>query len=425
MRSILLVFLLGSSALWNGGVASAAFDQIDLPPAPGQGHPRFLVDSGSFLSSTGPEVSVALRVPYAELFFEKQEKTYRARFDVLIVLREGKRQVGGDLWPQTLEVARYADTKARDIYFQKVVRLPAQPGKLDAEVTLSEPLSGRRNEVKWELEVPDYQKEELSLSTLWVIGCEDSLAIGKGDSGAVVLPPADWVLTHRYGEPLRALCVVGEVYRKQGGSPARLSWKVVDERRLEVGGGEVQVPDGNPAPFRFRPDLSSLWLGTYVMDVTIKTADAHARRQFVFQMDESMVSIESNMDQSLDLVRLIARSGEIDSLEHSSPVERKEAWVRFWKRRDPTPDTDENEFKTEFFDRVRYANENFAVLEPGWKSDRGRVYIQYGAPDQIDQHAQNVDGPPYEVWIYDRLNRRFVFVDYDGFGRYELYQPGR
>lgn len=398
---------------------------VDQPPAPIQGRPRFLVDSGSFVGARGPEVAVAVRIPYAELFWQKLDGRYRARFDVIIVLHRGKWQVAGDLWPQTLEVARYGDTKARDIYFQKVVRLPAAPGKLDASVTLSEPESGRRNALDWEVIVPDYAREKLAVSTLWVVGQTDSLKVGEGDAKPVALPPADWVLTHRYGEPLRALCVIGEIYRQGPPAPTRLSWKVTDERRVEVGGGEFELPAASPAPFRFRPDLSALWLGTYTMEVTVRSGNEHARRTFFFQMDESMVSADTNLEQSLELVRLIARPGEIDSLESSPPVERKEAWVRFWKRRDPTPDTEENEFKDEFFQRVRYANENFSVLEPGYRSDRGRVYIQYGPPDTIDQHPQNIDGPPYEIWIYDRLNRRFVFVDYDGFGRYELYQPGR
>lgn len=411
--------LLGLTAECRG------FDVVDLPPSAGQGHPRFLVDSGSYLAEDGPEVTVALRVPYAELFFRKEGKVYRAHFDVLIVLRDGKRQVGGDLWPQTLEVATYADTKARDIFFQKVVRLPAEPGKLHATATLSESESGRRNKVEWDLVVPNYQRESLSLSTLWVVGCQDSLALGGGESRAVPLPPSDWVLTHRYGEPIRALCVVGQVYQGKVSAATRIVWKVIDEQRQTAVSGEFALPAGNPAPFRFRPDLSALWLGTYIMEVTVHRDRETARRQFFFQMDESMISLDTNQEQSIDLIRLIEKPGEVDSLQSAPAVERKEAWNRFWKRRDPTPDTEENEYKDEFFERVRYANENFGVLEPGWRSDRGGIYIQYGPPDQVDRHTQNIDGPPYEVWIYDRLNRRFVFVDYDGFGRYELYQPGR
>ena len=58
----------------------------------------------------------------------------------------------------------------------------------------------------------------------------------------------------------------------------------------------------------------------------------------------------------------------------------------FWYRRDPTPDTVENEFREEYFRRVMYANERFGGRIPGWKTDRGRIYIVYGPPDEIDSH---------------------------------------
>src|SRR6267154_206913 len=58
----------------------------------------------------------------------------------------------------------------------------------------------------------------------------------------------------------------------------------------------------------------------------------------------------------------------------------------FWLRRDPTPDTEENEFKEEHYRRIEYANEHYASGIPGWKTDRGRIYITFGPPDEIDSH---------------------------------------
>ena len=61
--------------------------------------------------------------------------------------------------------------------------------------------------------------------------------------------------------------------------------------------------------------------------------------------------------------------------------EREHFIEEFWRRRDPDPDTDENEFKEEYYERIAYANENFASGIPGWKTDRGRIWIMYGKPD--------------------------------------------
>ena len=66
--------------------------------------------------------------------------------------------------------------------------------------------------------------------------------------------------------------------------------------------------------------------------------------------------------------------------------ERYQFIEQFWLRRDPSPDTVENEFRDEHYRRIAYANERFASGKPGWKTDRGRIYITWGPPDQIESH---------------------------------------
>lgn len=73
-------------------------------------------------------------------------------------------------------------------------------------------------------------------------------------------------------------------------------------------------------------------------------------------------------------------------LQLSNDEERDQFIEQFWLRRDPTPDTPENEYKEEHYARIAYANEHFAAGIPGWRTDRGRIYIVYGKPDEIDSH---------------------------------------
>ncbi len=77
--------------------------------------------------------------------------------------------------------------------------------------------------------------------------------------------------------------------------------------------------------------------------------------------------------------------------------ERQQFIEQFWLRRDPTPDTEENEFREEHYRRIAYSNERFASGIPGWKTDRGRMYIAYGPPDEIESHpAGGSYQRPYE-----------------------------
>src|SRR5881296_3520262 len=79
--------------------------------------------------------------------------------------------------------------------------------------------------------------------------------------------------------------------------------------------------------------------------------------------------------------------------------EEKESFIeQFWHRRDPDPRTSENEFKEEHYRRIVYANERFASVIPGWKTDRGRIYITFGEPAQIESHPS---GGSYNREIYE------------------------
>ena len=80
-------------------------------------------------------------------------------------------------------------------------------------------------------------------------------------------------------------------------------------------------------------------------------------------------------------------------MQLSNNEERDQFIEAFWQRRNPNPDSEDNEFKDEHYRRIEYANEHFPAGKPGWMTDRGRIYIVYGPPDEIDSHPS---GGTYE-----------------------------
>jgi GWxTD domain-containing protein len=118
--------------------------------------------------------------------------------------------------------------------------------------------------------------------------------------------------------------------------------------------------------------------------------------------------------------------------------EREQFMEQFWLRRDPTPDTEENEFREEHYRRIAYANDQFASGIPGWKTDRGRTYIQYGPPDEKEEHPSGgtYDRPieegggttstfPFEKWRYRYIEGigndiNIEFVDTTMTGEYHM-----
>src|SRR3984885_1623730 len=94
-----------------------------------------------------------------------------------------------------------------------------------------------------------------------------------------------------------------------------------------------------------------------------------------------------------DVIYIITDEERAAFKQLSNDEERDNFIEAFWQRRDPTPDTEENEYKEEHYQRIAYANEHFAAGVPGWRTDRGRIYIVFGKPDEIESHPS---GGTYE-----------------------------
>ncbi len=138
-------------------------------------------------------------------------------------------------------------------------------------------------------------------------------------------------------------------------------------------------------------------------------------------------------------VPYIITAEERDAFKKLTNDTEREIFIeQFWRRRDPTPDTEENEYKEEYYRRVAFANERFTAGVPGWKTDRGRIYIIHGAPDSIEAHpaggpyqrtAEEGGGQtitfPFEIWHYRNIdgvgqNIDVEFVDTCGCGAYHM-----
>ena len=139
-----------------------------------------------------------------------------------------------------------------------------------------------------------------------------------------------------------------------------------------------------------------------------------------------------------DVPYIITKEEKKTFLMLQTDEERENFIENFWRRRDPNPDTEENEFREEYYERIAYANEHFTSGIPGWKTDRGRIYITWGKPDSVESHPSGgaYDRPsyegggstttyPFETWFYRHLDNvgegvEIEFVDPTGTGEYRI-----
>lgn len=133
---------------------------------------------------------------------------------------------------------------------------------------------------------------------------------------------------------------------------------------------------------------------------------------------------EEELDDLFDKSRYISSKNEIEKYEKLSTIDgKREFMFEFWKAKDEIATTSENEFYRQYLQRIELCNDRYSSMgKPGWKTDRGRVYLLYGEPTEIERYPNQLETRPYEVWQYTEIEGGvyFVFADLTGFSDYTL-----
>ena len=129
-----------------------------------------------------------------------------------------------------------------------------------------------------------------------------------------------------------------------------------------------------------------------------------------------------DVDELIGVMRyIISDHSEYNQLRDMDKLAMWEYIDEYWKEKDPSPKTPENELLNQINERVKFVNKNFSILKPGWRSDRGRIYIIYGPPQNVDESYQDQMGYNYLKWIYPS-GKQFIFIDRSMSGDYSLYR---
>lgn len=149
-------------------------------------------------------------------------------------------------------------------------------------------------------------------------------------------------------------------------------------------------------------------------------ANLQAAEYLVYdEMDESI------LNEEIEVAALIATDTEKKTFKSLNSDGKRSFIKEFWLQRDNQSGTAINEYRQDFFERLKYVNQHYSNVstnQPGWKSDRGRVYLIYGNPDELDRSANSSEQRAFEQWNYFELEGgiSFIFVDIWGDGKYLL-----
>ncbi len=397
-------------------LAAAHAGAADLPLLRSFAPPFFSADVVVSMDSTArASVGVTFTVPYSELNWTRTPAGYGAGAGFSIVFEPDSRErLYGDSFERRVLIERYEQTRSPRNNLLVTRKFDLPPGRYKVRLRVRDLGSDLESEASDRLSLQDLSRVPVGFADLQ-LGVVDS-------SGAFTVMP-----TRRFGLNAEDFAVrVVAFDRRAGEWPRRLQlhYRVLDESGTPHAQGDTTVTQARSADaITLVPARMDLFIGSYVIEVERVEGKSRWRTSRSFEVEESGPPRGRDFAQMLDALAYIASPEEVDGMRNLSPADQVAAWERFWRRRDPTPETARNEYQIEFFRRLHYADQHFSGFGPGWRSDMGRIYVRYGPPDQIEQRAASSTTPQLELWFYNQPYHRFVFADREGFGRYTLVQP--
>ncbi len=214
--------------------------------------------------------------------------------------------------------------------------------------------------------------------------------------------------------------VLSKRFEKSGATNAKVEVGAVNVVKLPTGKYLFSIACSDPSG-KVKATQSKPF---YVYNPSVAFDTASARSTASIIANEFVNLTEDELDTRFDQARYIVEKDEKilwSSLKGSEA--KKKYLTQFWEKRDPNTATPANENYIEYQARIEYVNQAFrSAYMPGWKSDRGRVYIMYGAPDDIERNVNAMDTYPYEIWRYNQYEGGvlFVFLDKNNSGMYQL-----
>jgi GWxTD domain-containing protein len=338
------------------------------------------------------------------------------RYDVAAVIFDGqKRQISATSLSRDVKVCTFSESNSPNSHDFARIMLKAPPGEYVLRVITQDPESEKSFRKEEIVKLKDLTGKSVAISGVVMV---DKPVMGPPEVSDVIF--TDLRIP---GKGIKEICAYFEVISDVDSS-VHIESEVFDREGKEVFSGSYRrrMESG-----RLRECLSlgeeKFSLGNYSLRVVAITDKGKDKVEKSFRI-KSLGEISGSMlDLAIEQLKYATSRDTIGGMLKASPKERKKLFEEFWKRRDPTPDTPENEVMEEYYNRISYANERFVSSsgKGGWETDMGSVYVIYGPPaDVYNQPFAEENQGPYQIWYYYRIGRKFVFVDFMGFGEYML-----
>lgn len=403
--------------------------QTEFSGLPEAGVPVFDLDLAAFRAAAdSARIEVYYRITNPRLSYVRRDSAYVASYEITAILTgRGDRQAAAVSNRENYTLNSYDETRRSTGFLVNVLSMTAAKGEYELAVTLDDRLSGgthtekrpvdlrRAGSANWVVSDPEYylpdaqapREDRFHKDTAWVVPNVTRTFVDTQDRLAAYF--------EIYNRPERPVHRVAIEVRQRRDHKEYDDTLTVDSTRTMI-------------PVFYRRELPDFRSGQ--VELRMQGLDAQGKPigdpvESYFQLEWSLFGmVEKDWTRTVDMLVHIATHDELEKLRSTPPGQRLRAFEEFWKSKDPSPETEENEWRDEYYRRIRFANRQYSnPFQPGWRTDFGMVYIKYGEPDEVERFPFELGQKPHEIWYYYGQRRQFTFVDERGNGEYELQYP--
>ena len=403
-------------------------------PQTSQGSVIFTVDGAMFRAdSQSVRQEVYYSFPAASLtYLPGKLGGYRAVYTTEVVLRDSTGTPRGtNSWRSENTISSVGEAREQQLTVSNQVEFQLAPGSWQLAVTIRDSASGRAGVAQIPFRVSAFPIRELAISdlefateirpdttssiftknTYRVIPRVNRLYGGRISEGS--LPVLNWYCEIYNLKPLSASGAKGTF---------RLDYTVLDSsgKAVQEVPGEVREKPGTSVVEVGAMNVAGLKAGKYHLVLKVHDLDSQSEavREGIFEklplelVKASPVSAGSGAKLYYDQIQYLTIPDTVKFYKGLSPEGKKQFLEEFWKRHDLNV----------FAANMKYVEEHFSSgFKKGPQTDRGRVFLKYGKPDEVVPHPADEQYPPHEIWFYyGQGGKQFVFSDLSGYGKFEL-----
>ncbi len=384
----------------------------------------FLFDCNRFLSEENNTIfEITYKVFHEDLKFTQFENSLSAQVDIIFFINDKNgKELYNKNYSQRISTEPEKYTVDPEGFFIDKIIAQVYPGTYEFVVQISDKLTNEK--ILWNKKLTTLNTENLTISdveinSFYQTDTTKSFINFKRDNIIFLVNPNHLI------NPLITtdFAYYFEIYHLDTMDSQVANWKitilsendsvyyqksqefpVVSNRKTFW--GSIPITDYIPGTYKMIveiPDKISTQEQFYIPELKEEATDADVEKEYKY-----VKYFFSNHDNKI--YKYLNNNGKLKYME------------KFWLQNDPNPITEKNELKDEIIKRHQYVDENFSHLKKkGWKTDRGRIYIRIGKPDEVIDKGYEYKAKPYIIWKYYIGGKRiYVFIDFTGMGNYKL-----